>query len=83
MKISSKKIITSKRDFEIKSNKKNADSSLRKHYAREEFEIIEYVKTDNKFKYAIITPILKKRNTDCRLLFNISSLSSHFYLRSA
>ena len=83
MKISSKTIITSKRDFETRPNKKGADYSIKKYHAREEFEIIEYLKTDSKFKYAIITPVSKKKNKDFNLLFNISSLKSHFYFKSA
>lgn len=83
MKILSKTVLILKIDFETKPNQMNADSSIRKHYAREKFEIIEYPKTEGKFKYAFITTLSKKRNTDFALLFNISSLSSHFYLRRA
>ncbi len=70
------KILVSKRDFDSKD-------SLRKHYTREEFKFIEYVRVDSKLKYALITPLKKKRNKDCKLLFHLNSLSSHFYLKSA
>jgi hypothetical protein len=80
MKISSKTILISKRDFEIKSNKNNADSSIRRYNAREEFEIIEYVKTDNEYTHVFIRPLSKNRDSKkYHLLYKLNSLRNHFY----
>lgn len=86
MKITSKTILFSKRNFTTKLNENKADSSIREYNAREEFEIIEYLKCDDKYKYAIITPLSDQNNKHMlkhKLLYNLNSLSSHFYFRRA